>query len=100
MNSEVFQQKVEAWINYSLNVIVKGSLVICEDAIYSYQMKIGYRDRSPSLEDGYSNDIFFLVSPQDCPSNTTKKHLGLVRNILNFNNERVKEVSSQNLATL
>lgn len=62
------------WISGRVKVLTKGSLVLCNNDIYSYQMKIGKRVRTDS------EYAIYLVEKEDCPSTTTSKHRGLVRN--------------------
>lgn len=99
MNSEAFARLLRDWTVYARAVIVKGSLVVCEDVIYSYQMKIGQRVKGKLLEQGETDDIFYLLRSQEAPSVTTRKHLGLVRNSLHIQNEIVKEVGAETLCT-
>lgn len=60
---------MEDWLQERTKVFVKGNLVLCENVIYSYQMKIGMR----------CGGVLLLVGKDQSPSVTTSKHLGLVR---------------------
>ena len=87
MPKESFNIELLRWANYLRNVVVKGKLVVCEDSIYSYDMKIGYRE----LVDGVGEPIFYLISNKDSPSVTTSKHITLVRNALHQHNHYIRE---------
>ena len=59
----------------NLKVLVKGSLVLCDKNIYSYQMKIG--------EKVYGDDnvpCILLVDKEGSPSATTTRHINWIMN--------------------
>ncbi len=77
------------WIFGTKNVFVKGSLVLCENAIYSYQMKLGWREYT------FDGPVYYLINRENCPSATTRKHWDLINTSLSSLDKKIKYFECQ-----
>ena len=74
-----YTTQIQDWADGHINVVIAGNLTICENSIYSYQKKIGFRDSTMGT--------VFLLDRKLSPSVTTTRHIGMVLGALSAHHE-------------